>query len=260
MKTASTLITGASEGLGLELAKLFVKDGSPLVLVARNRARLDEVASELRAANSNEIKIFSKDLSLPNAAEELKEALDRDGIEIGTLVNNAGCGIHGAFTESNWKATEAMLRLNMIALTQLTRLLLPAMVAEGRGKILNIASTAAFQPGPFMACYFASKAYVLSFSEALSEELSGTGVTVTAFCPGPVRTQFQKRSGTEHIRENAFVMKASQAARAAYQALLKGKRFSIPGFTNKLLAFLVRMAPKRLVLRITRFLEESPKH
>lgn len=254
----ATLITGASEGLGLELARCFAQEGSPLALVARNKARLDEIATDLRANHSIEVRIFSKDLSLPDAAVELKMELDREGIQIGTLVNNAGCGVHGAFATYDWKATEIMLRLNMLALTQLTRMFLPAMVNEGHGRILNIASTAAFQPGPFMACYFASKAYVLSLSEALSEELSGTGVTVTAFCPGPIRTQFQKRSGTEHIRENAFAMEAAQVAKTAYQAILKNQRIAIPGLTNKLLALAIRFAPKALVLRITRFLEESP--
>jgi hypothetical protein len=251
------LITGASEGLGREFAKLFAADRFPIVLVARNHSRLAEIARELSSLHGVDVRIIAKDLSRPGAAQEIKEELDGQAIAVGTLVNNAGCGIHGPFDRSDWKATEAMLSLNIMALTHLTRLLLPGMIARASGKVLNVASTAAFQPGPFMACYFASKAYVLSFTEALSGELSGTGVTATAFCPGPVKTQFQKRSGTEHIRENAFAMEAGPAARMAYRDMMKGKRIVIPGFFNKLLAFLVRITPRGLVLKVTRFLEKG---
>ena len=260
MTNGYVLITGASEGLGHEFAKLFSKKGYPLILVARNKTRLDALAKELNSAGGN-VKTIAKDLSLSTAAEELKTALDEQKISIEILVNNAGFGVHGFFPHADWKATEGMLSLNMVTLTHLTRLFLPEMLQQGQGKILNVASTAAFQPGPLMACYFASKAYVLSFTEALAEELSGTGVTVTAFCPGPTRTQFQKRSNTENIRENSFVMEAAPAAEAAYQGLMKDKRLVIPGFMNKLLAILVRLAPRRLVIKATRFLEEngSPK-
>ena len=258
MTKGYVLITGASEGMGHEFAKLFACHGYPLVLVARNKTRLDILAKELSATHHVDVRTISKDLSLPTAAEELKTAIVDQKITVEILVNNAGFGVHGLFHDTDWKATEDMLSLNMITLTHLTRLFLPEMLQRGRGKILNVASTAAFQPGPFMACYFASKAYVLSFTEALAEELSGTGVTVTAFCPGPTRTQFQKRSHTENIRENSFAMEAAPAAKAAYHGLMKGKRLVIPGFTNKLLAILIRLFPRRLVIRVTRFLEENP--
>jgi len=150
-----------------------------------------------------------------------------------------------------------MMNLNIMTVTHLTHLFLPAMVQRGHGKILNVASSAAFQPGPFMACYFASKTYVLSFTEALAEELSGSGVTVTAFCPGPTRTQFQKRSNTENIRENSFAMEAPPAAKEGYRGLMQGKRLVIPGFMNKLLVFLVRLFPRGFVIRVTRYLEEN---
>ena len=257
MTKGYVLITGASEGMGREFARLFSQNGYPLVLVARNKTRLDTLAKELSANDRVDVRTLSKDLSLPTAPEELKTAIDDQKIAIEILVNNAGFGVHDLFHHADWKATEDMLNLNMITLTHLTRLFLPEMLRRGYGKILNVASTAAFQPGPFMACYFASKAYVLSFTEALAEELSGTGVTVTAFCPGPTRTQFQKRSHTENIRENSFAMEAAPAAEAAYCGLMKGKRLVIPGFTNKLLAVLVRLFPRRLVIRVTRFLEEN---
>ncbi len=257
MTKGYALITGASEGLGRELAKIFSRNGYSLILVARNRIRLEELAKELHLKHSSEINLFPTDLTAPDAPQKLKTFLDDLGIDIEILVNNAGCGIHGLFHRADWKATENMLDLNMTALTRLTRLFLPRMIHKGRGKILNVASTAAFQPGPYMAVYFASKAYALSFTEALAEELAGTGVTVTALCPGPTRTQFQTRSRTESIRENSFAMEATTVATAAYFGLLKGKRLVIPGLTNKLLAFLVRLFPRRLVIRVTRFFEED---
>ncbi|MDD5226074.1 MAG: SDR family oxidoreductase [Candidatus Omnitrophica bacterium] len=257
MTKGYVLITGASEGMGQEFARLFARNGYPLVLVARNKLRLDELAVELTTTNPIDIRTISKDLSLPASAEEIKTELNEQKIAIEILVNNAGFGVHGFFHQTDWKATEAMLNLNMITLTHLTRLLLPGMLERGHGKILNIASTAAFQPGPLMACYFASKAYTLSFTEALANELSGTGVTATAFCPGPVKTLFQKRSNTENIRENSFAMDAITATAAAYRGLMKGKTLVIPGFTNKLLAILVRLAPRWLVIKVTRFLEEN---
>lgn len=257
MKRGYALITGASEGLGREFAGLFAHGGFPLILVARNRNRLDQLAAELSAKHAVDIKLISKDLSARAAPEELRREIEDLGIPVEILVNNAGFGIHGPFHETDWESTEDMLTVNIAALTRLTRLFLPNMVRKGRGKILLVASTAAFQPGPLMACYFASKAYVLHFTEALAEELSGTGVTVTAFCPGPTSTQFQKRSGTESIRENSFSMNAASAARAAYLGLMDHKRLVVPGLTNKLLAFLVRLAPRRTVLKVTRFLEED---
>lgn len=259
MAKGYVLITGASEGMGLEFARLFAREGYPLVLVARNQARLATIAGELNATYRVDVRTISKDLSLASSADELKAAINEQKITIEILVNNAGFGVHGLFPQTDWKTTQNMLSLNMITLTHLTRLFLPEMLQRGFGKVLNIASTAAFQPGPFMACYFASKAYVLSFTEALAEELSGTGVTVTAFCPGPTRTQFQKRSNTENIRENTFSMEAAPAAQAAYRGLMKNKRLVIPGFTNKLLAVLVRLSPRRIVIRVTRYLEESRK-
>lgn len=252
------MITGASEGLGLEFARIFSREGYPLVLVARNGERLKTIASELKAAYQIDVRTNSKDLSLAGSAEALKAELDDQKIPIEILVNNAGFGVHGLFSSADWNDTHAMLNLNMITLTRLTRLILPEMLKRNHGRIMNVASTAAFQPGPFMACYFASKAYVLFFSEALAEELSNTGVIVTAFCPGPTRTQFQKRSNTENIRENLFSDDAAPVAQTAYWGLMKGKRLVIPGFFNRLLTILVPLFPRRLVIRITRFLEESP--
>lgn len=257
MNQESVLITGASEGMGREFARVFARNGYSLILVARNKDRLEALAQELTASHSVEVRTLALDLSLPGAPESMKASLEAQNIFVNILINNAGAGVHGLFHTADWEATERMLSLNMMATTHLTRLFLPAMVQKGSGKILNVASTAAFQPGPFMACYFASKAYVLSFTEALAEELSGTGVTVTAFCPGPTKTQFQTRSGTETIRENSFAMDAAPAVEKAFRGLIKGKRLVIPGFFNKLLVLLVRLFPRAVVIRVTRFLEEN---
>ncbi len=258
MEKGYALITGASEGMGREFAAIFAKNGYPLILVARNKARLDTLAEALRAAAHIDVRVIPVDLSRPTASEELKAAIDEQKLAVEILVNNAGSGVHDLFHESDWKSTKAMLNLNMLTLTCLSHLLLPSMLRNSRGKILNVASTAAFQPGPLMACYFASKAYVLSFTEALANELAGTGVTVTAFCPGPVKTLFQERSGTENTRENSFTMTAATATAAAYDGLMRGKTLVVPGFTNKLLAFLVRLTPRSLVTRMARFIEEKP--
>lgn len=251
------LITGASEGMGCEFAKRFAQDHHPLILVARNEKRLQELAVHLSDTYDVDVKIIAMDLGLPDSTEKLRFELERMGMPVGILINNAGFGIHGLFHESDWPMLESMLNLNMLTLTHLTHLLLPAMIEKKHGKILNVASTAAFQPGPLMACYFASKAYVLSFTEALAEELSGTGVTVTAFCPGPTRTRFQERSGTIRTRENQFSMDAASAVDAAYRGLMRGKTLVIPGFWNNLLAFLVRLAPRKMVTKVARFIETS---
>lgn len=245
--------------MGREFARLFARDGYPLVLVARNEARLRELAAELAARHGTRIEIIPADLAHPDAATELKAELDRRRISVEILVNNAGAGVYGLFHDADWNATGSMLTLNAITPTHLTRLLLPDMLRRGLGKVLFVASTAAFQPGPLMACYFASKAYLLSLAEALANELDGSGVTVTAFCPGPVRTEFQKRSGTEGIRENVFAADAADVVADAYRGLMLGKTLVIPGFLNKILAALVRLAPRKLVTRVTRFIEEQKK-
>lgn len=251
------LITGASEGMGHEFAKRFARDGHSLILIARNESKLRQIEDQLIAENHIDVRVIPMDLSLPDSAERLKEELDRQGMPISILVNNAGFGVHGLFHESDWPDLESMLTLNTLTLTRLTHLLLPAMIEKKYGRILNVASTAAFQPGPLMACYFASKAYVLSFTEALAEELTGTGVSVTAFCPGPTRTRFQERSGTIYTRENYFAMDAAPAVDAAYRGMMRGKTLVIPGFWNNLLAFLVRLTPRKTAAKAARFIEES---
>lgn len=255
----TALITGASSGIGWELAKLFVKDGHGLVLVARSGDKLENLRRDLTAAHGIPVTVIAKDLADPKAPAEILEEIERLGLSIDILVNNAGSGVYGAFSKTDLGKELAMIQVNLIAVMQLTKLFLPGMLERGRGKILNVASTAAFQPGPLMSVYYATKAFVLSFSEALANELQGSGVTVTVLCPGPTITQFQKDAGMEEIRlfTGPLVMAAPRVARAGYAGLKRGKRIVIPGLANKLLVQALRLTPRRLVTSIARRLQET---
>lgn len=248
----TALITGASGGIGLELARIFAEQGFALVLVARNRERLEEIAVELKPTP---VQVLAKDLALVGAAE----GIHREVPKVDVLVNNAGYGVYGPFVKTPLDDELGMLQLNMTALVVLTKLYLPAMVAAKNGKILNVASTAAFQPGPLMALYYATKAFVLSFSEAIGNELEGTGVTVTALCPGPTATGFQARTKLEKSRliKRMKVMDARTVAEAGYRGLMAGKPVVIPGLMNKLLAQSVRFSPRVLVTKIARMMQEE---
>lgn len=254
----TALITGASSGIGLELAKGFARDGYHLLLVARNVAALDALAGELRQTFGVSVVTLPKDLSLRDTPSEIFEQLTQASIAVDVLVNNAGFGTHGAFANADLTEQLDMMQVNMAALTHLTRLCLPGMLARRRGKILNIASTAAFQPGPLMAVYYATKAYVLSFSEALANELRGSGVTVTVLCPGPTQTNFQQRAGVAHIRVmSRRVMDARTVAEAGYRGLMRGKFLVIPGWRNRLLVNAVRWLPRELVTGTVRRFQEQ---
>ena len=251
------MITGASSGIGYALTHYFARDGYQLVLVARDQQRLMELAKRLQTQSDISVKIIAKDLALPRSPDEIFEQLQRDDITIQVLVNNAGFGSHGPFAEADLAEQLRLMQVNMVALTHLTRLFLPSMMAQHSGKILNVASTAAFQPGPFMAIYYASKAYVLSFSEALANELRGSGVSVTALCPGPTRTEFQARAGVGHTKlMSGRIMDAESVARIGYDAFMRGQTVVIPGLRNRLLALAVRWAPKALVIRVVRQMQE----
>src|SRR3954465_2902869 len=195
------LVTGASAGIGRELAKILAREGHDLLLVARREPDLTPLAAELKEQYDADSRVITADLAKPRAAQTLVKELGPT-TTVDVLVNNAGFGGHGAFWERERDADLRQIAVNVTALTDLTRLLLPGMVERHRGRILNVASTAAFQPGPLMAVYYATKAYVLSFSQALAEELSGTGVTVTTLCPGVTETEFQQVAGAEGLRLN----------------------------------------------------------
>lgn len=257
----TVLITGPTSGIGYELAKLFAKDGYGLVLVARGGDKLLEIKKDFEKQYSIFVKVIEKDLSISSAPQEIFETLEKDSHPIDILVNNAGFGNYGFFSETDLQTELGMIQLNITSLTHMTKLFLKGMVQRGSGRILNVASTAAFQPGPLMAIYYASKAYVLSFTEALANELKGTGVTVTALCPGPTTTGFQKRAeieGTMLVREG-LVMDAGTVAQEGYRALRAGKAVVIPGFKNRAVAFSVRLAPRSFVASTVRRIQERRK-
>jgi short-subunit dehydrogenase len=257
MKTA--LITGASGGIGYELAKLFAHDHYDLVLVARSADKLSQVADELHRQFSVTAKAITMDLGLPGAPQQLFDQLQ--GTPIDMLVNNAAYGIFGEFVTEKPEDISRQVELNIAALSLLTRLFLAPMVARKNGKILNVASTAGFQAGPLMAVYYASKAYVISFSEAIANELQDSGVTVTCLCPGPTDTGFQGRAGVANSRlfKQFGPMSAKAVARDGYRALMKGKTLTISGFKNRVLAETTRIAPRKLATAISRWVAEEKK-
>ena len=246
-----TLVTGASTGIGRELATLCAAHKRNLVLLARSEDKLSALAESLRSEHEVRVEVVVQDLGEPGAAEKTRAEIRLRGLDVGALINNAGFGYLGPFQQAETDNQLEMVEVNITALTHLTRLFLPHMVARGRGQILNIASTAAFQPGPFMAVYYATKAYVLSFSEALAEELRGTGVTVTALCPGVTATEFQARA---HSADSRLIRMGMQDARfvadVGYRAMVKGKAVAIPGGLNRFLSLLVRLSPRFAVRRV----------
>ncbi|MGA9811568.1 MAG: SDR family oxidoreductase [Terriglobales bacterium] len=255
----TALITGASGGIGYELAKLFAKDHHNLVLVARNGPRLKQVGDELQRQYGITLKTIALDLAAPTVPQSLFEELRREGVNVDILVNNAGYGKFGEFAEVTIEESAGQIQLNIAALTYLTRLFLGPMLERGSGKIMNVASTAGFQPGPLMAVYYASKAYVISFSEALANELAGKGITVTCLCPGATETGFAGRAGNDQSRlfKKLRPMEAKAVARAGYQGLLKGKTLVIPGLRNWLVAESVRFSPRKVVTAVSRWVSEK---
>ena len=258
-KRKTVLITGATKGIGYELAKLFAGDTYNLVLVARNANLLREVKKELNDDHPDiDITIIIRDLSKTGAALEVFRKTEEKGIVVDVLVNNAGIGDFGKFYREDLSRISSLLYLNIVTLTELTRLYLEPMVKRGEGKILNVSSVAGFMPGPYMAIYYASKAYVLSFSEAISNELAGTGVTVTISCPGPTKTGFQQEVGSESSFLARFHLLASAkgVAEDAYKALQKGKKLEVPGILSNTLVGTARILPDKIKAGIVKRLQE----
>jgi short-subunit dehydrogenase len=250
------LVTGASVGIGAELARELARHGHDLVLAARSIAPMETLAAELRDAGAAAT-VIAADLSKPGAAATLAHDIARRGLAIEILVNNAGLGAAGRFDRSDPARIGEILQVNIVALTELTRLLLPAMVERGHGRIMLVASVAAFQPGPRMAAYFASKAYVLSLGEALAYELRGTGVSVTTLCPGATSTRFFAVAGADNsvmARRVRRMMPAREVARLGFRGLAAGRRVVITGAINKLLAVAGRYLPHRITLPVTALL------
>jgi len=254
----SVLITGASGGIGYELAKLFAKDHHNLVLVARNGTRLAKVADELHRQFGVTVKAVALDLVEPDAPQSLFAQLKNEDVVVDILINNAGYGQFGEFSDVPLEESLGQIQLNITALTALTKLFLGPMLERRSGRIMNVASTAGFQPGPLMAVYYATKAYVISFSEALANELAGKGVSVTCLCPGATETGFAGRAGNDKTRlfKNLRPMDAKTVARAGYHGLFKGKTLVIPGVRNWLVAESVRFSPRKVVTAVSRWVSE----
>jgi uncharacterized protein len=256
---ATAIITGASGGIGLELAKLFAADGHNLVLVARSEGKLKELAGQLEQQFKIVAHVLAKDLADYHTAGEIADWCSSNKVTIDYLVNNAGFGDFGFFHESDWSKQEQMINLNITALTYLTHLFLPAMVQRKNGRVLNVASTAAFQPGPTMSVYYATKAFVLHFSEAISNELNGTGVTVTAYCPGAFESGFQAAAAMEESKliKGKKLPTSLEIAKYGYRQMHKGTRVAIPGLMNKIMANSIRFTPRGLVLKVVRAMQNK---
>jgi len=246
------LVTGASSGIGYELVKILAMEGHDVALVARSADQLEKIAADLRGDFGVRAIVVPADLSDPDTPDRVFSHLREAEFQVDVLVNNAGFGSLGRFVRADTGSQVDMVQVNVSALTHLTRLYAERMVERRQGRIMNVASTAAFQPGPHMAVYFATKAYVLSLSEALAEELRHTGVTVTALCPGPTTTGFQKRAGMEHAPVGGAMVTggASGVARAGFTGMMRGRRVVIPGLFNRLGTMLPRLLPRALATRV----------
>lgn len=250
MTTAYTaLITGASGGIGYELAKIAASKKMNLVLVARSKEKLDQLRKELKDKYQVKVWIFVHDLSNPDTLPELVEEIDSLSLEINILINNAGFGDYGKYLETSPGRELEMINLNVYALTYLTKIFFRRMVHAGKGRIMNLSSVAAFMPGPYMSVYYATKAYVQSFTEALSAEAHGTGVTLTALCPGPTESNFfTNASVTDHSAVKKFMSMPTPevVARYGFRAMMKGKTVAIHGLKNKATVFLVNILPRKI--------------
>lgn len=259
MNSETALITGASSGIGLHLARQFARHGHSLVLVAPVEEELARIASELRAAHGVEVDFLAKDLEQPESAREIHDQLNFNGIEIDILVNNAGHGFKGRYEDIPLEQDISTVRLNIEAVLRLTKLFLPPMLRRQRGRILNVASIAGFEPGPLLAVYHATKAFVLSLSEALATELEDTGVTVTALCPGPTDTDFFPKAHMLETRgfQKVSVMAPQEVAEIGYNALMAGRLVVVPGTMNKVLVFSRRLLTEHAQAKMNQRLYED---
>lgn len=255
------LITGASSGIGLELAHLFAKDRINLILVARSTDKLTALSSTITSKYPVIVYTITKDLSQPDSADQLFQQLKEKNISVSYLVNNAGFGDYGPFLTTSPDKEEQMLQLNIVTLYKLCKLFAPEMAKNGKGRILNISSVAAFMPGPYMAVYFASKAFVLSLSEALSFELKTHNLSVTTLCPGPTETGFAATANAQDTKSFQMFPLATgkKVAQFAYRGMMKGRRTIVYGFSNRLLVFICRLMPRRIVLWLSGIIMKPEK-
>lgn len=258
-KREVALISGASSGIGFDLAKIMAADFD-LIITARNQQKLEQLAQQLESRHSNHVHVIPADLARPEAPAQIFLEVARQGLHVDVLINNAGFGAYGEFASTKLQDELEMIQVNITALTHMTKLALPGMLERKRGRIMNVASTAGFQPGPLMAVYYATKSYVVNFSEAIANELNGSGVTVTCLCPGPTATEFATRADMEKSRLFKLGrMSSEDVARIGYQGMMKGKTLVIPGAKNKLIMESVRFTPRKLVTAVARSLQERAK-
>jgi short-subunit dehydrogenase len=260
MAAETVLLPGASSGIGRALAHHFAGDGYDLVLVARRAPALEELARELSMRSRVTARVIAADLTQAAAPQRIFDEVQSAGITVDVVVNNAGVGAQGTVAELTLERQLEMIQLNVASLTALTRLFLPGMLARKRGGVLNVASTAAFQPGPLMAVYYATKAYVLSFTEALAEEVAGSGLRITCLAPGATETEFAATADMTRSRLFAMGgMKVEEVARAGYDGWKRGKPLVIVGATNRMFAFFAqRLAPRRFVRRLIKRMNANP--
>lgn len=258
MQTNTALVTGASSGIGMELARILAREGHNLLITARRQDRLSQLQKELEAEFDVDVRTFTADLAENGAPRKLFDFAKKHSLTVDVLVNNAGIGDYGFFHESDWDRQATILDLNIRALTHLTHLFLPSMIELERAYILNVASTAAFQPGPLMSVYYATKSYVLSFGEAIANELQDTGVTVTTLCPGPTESEFQKLANMEKSKlfDRLPVATSKQVAEYGYKTMKKGKRVAVFGFLNKFIPKTVGIFPRKFVTACVRFIQQ----
>ena len=247
-----TLITGGSVGIGAALADVFAAHGHDLILVSRTREKLEARGRAIHDQYGVDVICISEDLTDPQGARRLHEAVTARSLDVHHLVNNAGVGLYGKFATTDLDAELKMIQLNVASVVDLTKRFLPSMIARRSGRIMNVASTAAFVPGPWMSVYYATKAFLLSFSQAIDYELKASGITVTTLCPGPTESEFKVRAGSQRSRLfEAFVMDAPRVARVGYDGMMKGKAVAIPGLRNKLIPIAARLAPRSLVAELS---------
>ena len=246
------LITGGSVGIGAALADVFAQHGHDLILVARSAEKLEARARGIRDMFKVDVVCVPEDLTDPLGARRVYEAVRGRNLDVHHLVNNAGIGLYGKFATTDLAAETRMIQLNVTSLVDLTKRFLPAMIDRRSGRILNVASTAAFVPGPWMSVYYATKAFVLSFSQAIDYELKPHGISVTTLCPGPTESEFKVRAGSQRSRLfEAFVMDAPRVARVGYEAMMKGEAVAIPGLRNKMIPIATRLVPRPLIATLS---------
>jgi uncharacterized protein len=252
MGTERTLITGGSVGIGSALADVCAEHGHDLILVSRNREKLEANGQRIQQKYRVDVVCIAEDLADPGGPRRLAEAVFARRLEVHNLVNNAGVGLYGKFATTDVEAERKMIQLNVASPVELTKRLLPQMLERRRGRILNVASTAAFVPGPWMSIYYATKAFLLSFSQAIDYELEPSGISVTTLCPGPTESEFKVRAGSQRSRLfEAFVMDAPTVARVGYEGMMRGKTLVIPGLRNKMIPIAARLTPRPLIAMLS---------